>query len=281
VPAGRVDLQTGLRYVESLALLKILAFGHQEIATGHVIPVAELAQRIEAGGNSDFFLQLAPHNSLRYVGPCSSDLYPKKQKSPERRSKPIVVKNFMRFHYLLHFCLWVSFPAVAEVYENLSYKTYIADHKAGMSLLQSLNNASPIRENGEIFHGFTSWNIQWQYWWKQEPNGLCFFTKNNTTLTSEVTLPELVSPEYRVNQEFSSYIASLRRHELGHVDIARSTARKIDEAIISLPPMDSCPLLEQTANQLGNRLLEQARQAQRNYDQATQHGRTQGAQLNR
>ena len=184
----------------------------------------------------------------------------------------------MRFPNLFYFCLLVSFPAIAEVYETLSYMTYVANHKPGTSLLQALNNASPIREDGEIFHGHATWHIEWQYKWRQEPNGPCFFTQNNTTLTSEVTLPELVS-EYQANREVSNYLESLRRHELGHVEIARSAAKKIDEAINSLPPMDSCPLLEQTANQLGQQLLEQARQAGRNYDQTTQHGRTQGAYI--
>ena len=56
---------------------------------------------------------------------------------------------------------------------------------------------------------------------------------------------------------------------------------EIDEEILSLPRMDSCDELTERANQLGRQLVEQTRQKQRNYDQETQHGRTQGARLQR
>jgi predicted secreted Zn-dependent protease len=185
----------------------------------------------------------------------------------------------MRYHALFYCCVLLSFPVAAEVTAAISYKTYAVDHKAGTPILRALNNASPIRENGEIFHGYTSWNIKWRFWWNQEPNGRCSFTRINTSLTSVITLPELVSSDQRASIVFSNYLDSLRQHELGHVEIARATARKIDDTIMTLPPMDSCPLLEQTANRLGQQLLEQARQEEQSYDRVTRHGRTQGAYM--
>lgn len=180
-------------------------------------------------------------------------------------------------HKLLYLLPLLSLPAVAEVTETLNYKTYTAEHKAGTSLLETLNATSPIRQDGKVFHGHTSWNVQWRYRWNEGPNGRCALTENKTTVSAEITLPLLVSSDAKAKLEFSSYSESLLRHELGHLEIAQAVAKRIDERILSLPPMNSCALLEQTANQLGQRLLEEAGQEERNYDLTTGHGRTQGA----
>jgi len=185
----------------------------------------------------------------------------------------------MRFSNLFYLLLLVSLPVVADVSETLSYKTYTAEHKAGTSLLDTLNSASPVRQDGKIFHAHTSWNVQWRYRWNQESSGRCSLTQNKTTVSGEITLPTLVSSESQTKLEFSNYIELLRRHELGHFQIAQAVGKRIDERVMSLPPMDSCALLEQTANKVGHQLLEQARQEERVYDQTTQHGRTQGAWL--
>ncbi|NTV14747.1 MAG: DUF922 domain-containing Zn-dependent protease [Desulfobulbaceae bacterium] len=41
------------------------------------------------------------------------------------------------------------------------------------SLLAALNAASPIREDGEVFHGYTEWNITWRFVWRHGSNGAC------------------------------------------------------------------------------------------------------------
>lgn len=177
--------------------------------------------------------------------------------------------------------LLVSMAAFAELSETLSYKTYPTKPKAEESLLQALDSATPIHQDGKTYHGYTAWNIQWQFKWYRESNERCSITQSKTRLTAEITLPELASSEERTRVAFSKYSEALRRHELGHVQIARSAARKIDTGILSLPAMNSCALLEQTANELGHQGVEQAKQEGRRYDEVSGHGRTQGAWLPR
>ena len=187
----------------------------------------------------------------------------------------------MRLLPLICCCLLIALPAVASITETVSYKHYSAEQQPGMSLLQALDRATPIREGGKVFHAYTAWNIQWRYRWNQEPNGRCTLTQNSSTLTALITLPQLKVAEPKVSLEFSRYIEPLQRHEQGHVDLARAAAQKIDAGIMALPSMDSCALLEQSANRLGQQLVEQARQSGRDYDLKTEHGRTQGAWLPR
>lgn len=177
--------------------------------------------------------------------------------------------------------LLLPLPALADLEVALSYRYYGVGQQAGIPLLQALDRATPIRENGQTFHGYTQWNIQWRYRWHQQPDGRCRLTQNTTTLSAQITLPELRQAEPATQRAFAPYFEALRLHELGHVDLARIAARKIDTGVLALPEMGSCEQLEQNTNQLGLQLLEQARQANREYDRATGHGRTQGAWLPR
>lgn len=171
--------------------------------------------------------------------------------------------------------------ASAQMTETVSIRTYRVEQNGADTLLHAINRATPIREDGRVFHGYTAWHIHWNFWWNRASNGRCTLTRNSTELSAEITLPELVNAASPVRREFSDYINKLRLHELGHVQIARSAAQQIDTEITALPSMSSCSELERAANQLGQRLLDQARQQGRRYDEATGHGRTQGAWLPR
>ncbi|WP_417070285.1 DUF922 domain-containing protein [Niveibacterium terrae] len=165
--------------------------------------------------------------------------------------------------------------------ETVSTRTYRVEQSEADSLLQAIDRATPIREDGKIFHGYTTRNIHWNFRWNRASDGRCTLTRNNTQLSAEITLPELVTTGSPARREFSDYVSKLRLHEQGHVQIARSAAQRIDAGIAALPSMSSCPELEKTANQLGQRLIDQAKQEGRRYDEATGHGRTQGARLPR
>ena len=179
------------------------------------------------------------------------------------------------------FILFLSSPVAAEVTESISYTTYPVTYQEGRSLLQSLNESSSIRYKGNVFHAYTSWDVYLRYRWYEEADGSCRLTHNVTTLRAEITLPELHTLQGAVGREFSRYVENLRLHEHGHRDIGRKAARRIDEAVMQLPSMQSCRMLEKSAEELRRRILEEAMREERNYDQATQYGRTQGAWLPR
>lgn len=184
---------------------------------------------------------------------------------------------------LLPVCLFGAQPmlARAELAEQLVYKYYKAEHAPGRSLRDSLNLATPIRHDGEVFHGHTNWHVQWRFRWQQDERGRCRLVQNRTELTADITLPELSKADEPTRRAFDAYLPPLKAHELGHFQIAQSVARKIDDGILALPAMNSCAQLERAANQLGRDLIEQGNLADKQYDQTTGHGRTQGAWLPR
>lgn len=167
----------------------------------------------------------------------------------------------------------------AEVVESFDLDTYEVDQDDDETLLQAINAESPIRQRGQIFHGFTKWFIRWNYRWWEDDNGTCRITEVTTTLDIDMILPELDDATPEAAAEFRRYIRNLRLHEDGHRDIARAAAEKIDAGIRRLPSMASCDALSRAANQFGQGVLAETRVIERQYDVSTEHGCTQGACL--
>jgi predicted secreted Zn-dependent protease len=167
--------------------------------------------------------------------------------------------------------------ARAEVTESLDYYDYTARPSRGQTLRQALDDASPIREDGELFHGHTKWHIRWAFKWWREADGRCRITSNRTTLDLEITLPELQGGSAAMQRRFASFRDALHEHELGHAQIARDTAEEIDREILGLPEMDSCDELEAEANRVGHAQMRESKRLQKQFDEDTEHGRSQGA----
>lgn len=175
-----------------------------------------------------------------------------------------------------------NLTAHAEVVDNVRFRFYVVKHQPGETLLAAINRHSPIRQDGQTFHAYTRWQIRWFLRWHEDAaNGECRITTNRTEVNAEITLPELKTHDAQARQRFASYLPALQQHELGHFDIAHTHAQRIDQGILQLPTMTSCRILEQTANQLGRRVLDEAIAAERTFDRLTGHGRTQGAWLPR
>ena len=185
-------------------------------------------------------------------------------------------------HLLIFFAVvFVHASAVADVEEIVSHREYTAHSATGATLLEILNAASPVRQNGRTFHGYTSWNVRWTFRWQQGSDGRCAITAVNTKLTAEILLPKVQGAEMGVATAFNQYLNSLRTHEEGHLQIARSAARKVDQKIRSLPTASSCQALEIEANREGMATIEAAKKEELAYDVSTAHGCQQGACLAR
>lgn len=186
----------------------------------------------------------------------------------------------MRKLLLLNLLMFMN-TANADVSEQLDYIYYPATAEPNRSLLSILNKASPIRLNNHIFHGYTKWYVKWNYRWFERPDGRCRITQVTTKYTSSIKLPQLDNATPEQAELFDNYVSALQKHELGHYEIGKEAAYKIDQGIRDLPEMSSCKELEQTANGFGHQTLDEYRAKEKQYDASTEHGKTQGAWLKR
>lgn len=171
-------------------------------------------------------------------------------------------------------------PTRNGVSENLTYTYYAARNlNPSRSLKMTLNEASPIRENGEVFHGHTKWYVEWRFQWAEKPDGSCKISNVSTNVSASITLPRLDEAPSEQRQLFDNFLSALRLHELGHFNIGKGAATAVHVGILNLPEMLSCKELETAANELGNRILDEHRMQEIQYDESTSHGKTQGAWL--
>ena len=185
----------------------------------------------------------------------------------------------MRKLFLLIF-LVIAWPVMADVKEKQTdYIYYTANADPSLSLTDILNASSPIRENGKIFFGYTKWDIKWNYNWYEKPNVRCKLTRVTVDFSSSIQLPKLSGGSSKQRNKFDKFLSALRTHELGHYKMGKDAATAIDRKISSLPEMSSCKELGSVANKTGDRILNEYRKKEKQYDVSTSHGKTQGAWL--
>lgn len=175
--------------------------------------------------------------------------------------------------------LWLCLPAHAEVQERVQEQYYDLQVDSGQSLSRALNQASTIRQNGQIYHAYTRWRVQWNFWWREQRDGRCQIDLTRTRLNATITLPRLGGGDAQQRKRFEQYLGALREHELGHYRIGQAAAAEIDAALLQTSEYPSCAELQQQANRRANAILRRHAEQERQYDQQTGHGRSQGAWL--
>lgn len=176
---------------------------------------------------------------------------------------------------------FVSIPSFAAVVEKQAQQWYAVQQSADTSLLMALIAASPVKVGGRTFHGYTAWDIRWNFRWNTSAAGLCEISSITTHLSVTMTLPRLASSTPKGAADFDRYFAALMAHEQGHRSIALEAARQVDRTIAGLQPMADCRRLEAEANAAGMAILEEAKRRELDYDITTRQGCTQGACLAR
>lgn len=180
---------------------------------------------------------------------------------------------------LLLLLICAASPAQATVFERLTYRHYPVDAQADHPLYRAIDARSPIRQDGRVFHGFTRWQFNWHLSWFQRDGGRCYVTQVRIDLNGEIQLPELRQGSAAQRRVFDRYLAALRTHELGHFELGRQAATTIERRLMALPEMASCAVLEAAARRHVTATTDEFRQRERQYDQNTEHGKTQGAWL--
>ena len=187
----------------------------------------------------------------------------------------------MTFRVRLSLCLLLvaAAPVRAEVHEALDYGHYDARAQPGHALAEALNEASPFRPDGQVFHSATAWFIDWQVRPEPTTDGRCKVGEVRVALHGEMMLPRLLGGTSTQQSRFDAYLARLREHELGHYEIGREAARQLEKQFYALRPARSCGDLQAAARDAGARLLPKYEAMGDAYDAQTQHGKTQGAWL--
>jgi predicted secreted Zn-dependent protease len=185
----------------------------------------------------------------------------------------------MRNNYLIVALMLAATTAHAEIIDTLEYEYYDVAANSKQRLATLLNNASPFKEGGRAFHGYTKWHIHWSFSFNKNASGECKLGATKVTLNTKITLPRLVGDSPEQQKQMERYLIPLKQHEQGHYQIAQEAANAVKQKLASLPGRASCSDTEKAANEAGKEIVNVYDEKNRAYDIETDHGKSQGARV--
>ena len=120
------------------------------------------------------------------------------------------------------------------------------------------------------------------YYQLQPSDGLCRLTGITAYLHISDTRPRWLDEAdgaRRVRRQWQTYLTNLQTHLDGHAEIARRGAAIVVDRLSQTAPQENCASLQTTLDALSRNLWDRLDVSQREYDSATQRGRTQGAYI--
>jgi predicted secreted Zn-dependent protease len=147
-------------------------------------------------------------------------------------------------------------------------------------LAGQLDHIRDRRENAR-FAASTRWSVKWRYLYLSGPQG-CSISNATAALRFTLVVPRWEAAESvdeSLLREWNRFFAALWRHERGHVRNAVHAAKDIEQKLITLGGFSSCEELESRARGAARGVVKKYQRKDRAYDEATEHGNTQGALL--
>jgi predicted secreted Zn-dependent protease len=163
----------------------------------------------------------------------------------------------------------------------MNYTSYEIVGATTDDLRRQMDQLGPVDVFGNQHDAYTEWYVTWSYPNSLE-NGHCSTGPISVTVTITATFPHWEAPPdapQELVDKWTTYMRALQTHEAGHQQIAIEAGREIRQTLSGLPAYPSCSELEQVADAAGQDILARFRQKERTYDQATNHGATQGARF--
>jgi predicted secreted Zn-dependent protease len=165
---------------------------------------------------------------------------------------------------------------IATLTETLKFQTYDVKISPKQSLHNAINQASPIRQDGQTFHGLTTWMVYPNPRWQSDSTGQCRITTITTQLTTTILLPKLIGGTATQRQQFARFLPLLRNHELNHHAFGKQAAIAINRSLSTLPIAPNCSTLDRRVRSSVSQLLTTSQLRDKAYDVKTNHGQTEG-----
>lgn len=150
--------------------------------------------------------------------------------------------------------------------------TYPVEGRTPRAIRSSMNLGRPSEsEGGGRFDSVTRWSYATR--WRQSGPDQCLADTGEVTMTTTIILPDLISREQlsaRERAAWDVYFERLTTHELNHVRIATLGAQRMQAAIRAAT---SCEQMQTEQR----RISAEVRDASREYDRITEHGKREGA----
>ena len=162
--------------------------------------------------------------------------------------------------------------------QRIEYKTYAVSGCTADEIASSLRRTTTQSSAGRYEVGVTSSTTRYSYKY-EEQGGSCRLKGASIAADITVMLPELPNMQGISSDTMSrwqAFMAALRTHEQGHVDIILKSAGVIKSTFESQTQAFPCSQLEATLKGSVQRETDVANAANEAYDASTNHGVNQG-----
>lgn len=142
---------------------------------------------------------------------------------------------------------------------------------------------TPVNDELEgRFAASTDWSLNWAFDYTGGADGLCHVTAASVSMNIGMIFPawqQTAGTAAGVDGSWQRFIANLKTHENGHLQLDQSGATRLLADLQNFPAT-SCDTIVAQATAKADSNIRTLNQANADYDSATDHGETQGAVLN-
>jgi predicted secreted Zn-dependent protease len=154
------------------------------------------------------------------------------------------------------------------------YEFYDVEGVTARELAASIRRAAPPSQRGAI--GYTTWNVTWQAEWDGNP---CRVRRADVRATIVVSMPRWNAPPNaprRLVEEWNRFLVALSVHEAGHVAHGVQAEREVRRTLMAVSA-PNCLMMASRTRQAAQWVVDEYRERNRDYDERTRRGFTQGA----
>ncbi len=140
------------------------------------------------------------------------------------------------------------------------------------AIRRSIDTARPW---SDPFDGDTRWTVTWRFNFTENAGG-CALSGFSTTTKITTTMPRWTPPPDvlpETKERWTRYYTNLLAHETGHARLALAAAAEVRQRLGEASAQANCDQLKNVLNDQANRVVEDHRAREKEYDRRTDHGR--------
>ncbi|WP_429380290.1 DUF922 domain-containing protein [Pseudomonas laurylsulfatiphila] len=171
-------------------------------------------------------------------------------------------------------------PAKPNVTFQISY--YPVSGHSIAEIRNSIGQNTPSKEGDVFYAGVTIWDLNSSFDMVGSPSG-CTLTNSQVYLNTTIHLPQLADQSLvsdGVRSEWTRFSNALKTHEMMHAKNAYRAASTLLSKINNLSTSVQCDRARIIIQEGTDALIKRITEFDRDLDNETEHGRTQGAYLN-
>lgn len=168
----------------------------------------------------------------------------------------------------------------ADVSVEIEHEDYTIQGSSAETLEGELARLGPKDQEGS-HHAYTRWSLRWSYPYERS-SGRCSTGPVKVSVTVTFVMPKWSPPAdapAELVARWEKYQKALELHENGHKEHGLGAAREVREKLRGLDSEPDCDAMNRTANAAANRVVDDFKAKDKEYDRRTRHGATQGARF--